>query len=118
MKVIKKTPNKNWKIGLSVNNGIVSYLDYISHDADVEKVDNFIFEATLLPKDFYRGRSAAGFVFIDADDGSQFTMRISKTEALLKAIVEGKVKVTKQGFKGTYTFAKQGSNYTIMVAEL
>lgn len=121
MKFIKETPNKNWKVPTTKSKGNVVFHDYADswfEDREGFKfVENFIFEATLKPDRTYRGRSAAGFIFIDADDGTNFTMRIAKTEEFLQAILSGKVKVTKEGYKGQFTFAKQGANYSIMVAK-
>lgn len=119
MKIIKKTPHKTWKVPTRTDKGVTIYLDYeFNYGGNQPKmVDNFVFEATLKPDSFYRGRSAAGFNFIDADDGHTFTMRIAKTKEFLQAILDGRVTVTKNGYKGQFTFAKQGQNYTIMVAK-
>lgn len=112
MKIIKPNP-KNWK--LLYDSKAKQYADYDGYNGGkYEQVDNFVFESTLMPNKFYRGRSAAGFYFL-TKDGAELTMRIAKVEELLNAILEGQVKLTKDGFKGMYTFFKQGANYSIGV---
>jgi len=121
MKNVAANP-KNWKLKRKVRkDGSVEFCDYdrpyVWEDERLEEYDNFVFDATLVPNTYYRGRSAAGFSFKDAETGEEFVMRISKTEELLKAVVSGRVKVENGGFTGRFTFFKQGANYTLGLSE-
>ncbi len=144
MRILRPNPAKKWKVPVHLieTGAPFEYLDYTSnslsdneesrtpvdiyiHDPKQERYviqkgyfewqDNFIFEAILLPDGYYRGRSAAGFTFRDAQTGALMTMRLQKLSELIEAVAanDGRVVVTGGGFKGTYTFFKQGANYTI-----
>jgi hypothetical protein len=65
------------------------------------------FTAIMKLQGFYRGRSAAGFTFID-ESGREHTMRIKcVTDLLLNAtLVRGVV-------SGTWAYSKQGSNFSL-----
>jgi hypothetical protein len=128
MKYLKEN-KKSWKVYRHPKTK--DWLDYNGYE-NLEGSENFVFEATLIPAGSYRGRSAAGFTFLDADDGSEFTMRIAKAEEFFRAIASGKVKIEKNatqtkiqysetetykgGFKAKFTFFKQGANYSIGLA--
>ena len=134
MKILKKDPKK-WKLFRQVQDFPIGwdddssesirekrtvYLDYYNggysyEKANVDEMDNFIFEDTIYPERTYRGRSAAGFILTDKDK-NQFTMRLQKTSDLIKAIIEGRIVVANGGLKGHWTFAKQGANYSLAVA--
>lgn len=132
MKVIRKNPTKykifrmTKEVWLGYNDAKEEaikelrtvYLDYRDSyfDKNGEAIDNFVFEDIIIPNSFYRGRSAAGFVFTDKDK-NQFTMKISKVEELLKAIADRRVQVIEGGFKGLFTFVKQGENYSLRLVE-
>jgi hypothetical protein len=72
-----------------------------------DKPINDIFNATMTLDGFYRGRSAAGFLFKD-HDGRKHTMRIKCVELLLKSCVIDHGKIT-----GRWTYVKQGSNFSL-----
>lgn len=113
---------KNWKLKRKLRtDGVIEYCDYDSPycwDGErVEEIDNFSFEATLVPDTYYRGRSAAGFVFKDSSTKEEFTVRISKMEEIIKAIASGKMPVENGGFTGRFTFYKQGANYSLGLVE-
>lgn len=114
MKFVKEN-KKNWKLKSYSLEGHKRYADYDGYYGKaVKDEENFVFDATLKLDGTYRGPSAAGFNFV-TENGTELIMRLNKTSELLEAIVSGKVKVVKQGFKGRFTFFKQGSNYSIGV---
>lgn len=121
MIIVSQNP-KSWKLPVAVKNGrITEVFNYQGAEIYSRKtgefhktlmVDNFVFRATLVPDGFYRGRSAAGFVFKDKGSDLTFTMRIAKVEELLKELVEGGLNPS-NGIDTLWTFFKQGENYSI-----
>jgi len=104
------------------DDGIKSYQDHGQDRWDAvltgtSEEDNFVFEATLIPQGTYRGRSAAGMYFQDADDGTLYSMSLTNINNLLKGVYTGKVKQTDDGLKGVFTFEKKGMNYSLTIHE-
>jgi len=121
MKKIMEYP-KTWQVPFKeYDDGITSYADHgdgsWAQVVKEDKEENFVFEATLVPAGTYRGRSAAGFNFTDADDGTLFNMSLNQAHNLFKALHSGKVQRTEDGLKGVFTFEKKGMNYSLSVYE-
>ena len=93
------------------------YLDYVNITDGFIEMENFVFSATLIPLDYYRGRSAAGFYFTDTNNHGLYTMKIKSLNELVKNIALGKIKVKDGGFEGLFTFEKQGANYSLVIYE-
>lgn len=65
------------------------------------------FKATMTLAGSYRGRSAAGLTFKD-ETGREHTMRLSCVAALM-----GSSKIDHGVISGTWTYVKQGSNFSL-----
>lgn len=65
------------------------------------------FSAKLTIGDSFRGRSAAGFTFID-ESGTEHTMRLSNLAKLMKSAV-----INKGSVSGVWAYAKQGANFSL-----
>jgi hypothetical protein len=124
--IILHTKKEKWQLPVAVNEkgDIVHTFDYdgwpFSEGFANDKkefthklIDNIIFKATLLPEGFSRGRSAVHYYFKDAASGTVFNMKGAKVEELLKAIAKGEVQILDRGFRSTWTFFKQGQNFSI-----
>lgn len=70
--------------------------------------DNRVFDATLTLNGFSRGRSAAGFRFVDEKGNSYYMFMTDMVSLLLLRTVIDHGKVL-----GTWTFCKRGSNYGV-----
>jgi len=122
MKKIMDYP-KSWMIPVKeYDDGVKSYQDHGNDRWEAiltgnSKEENFVFEAILVPDGTYRGRSAAGMFFKDADDGTLFSMSLTNINHLLKGMYSGKIKQTDDGFKGVFTFEKKGMNYSLTTYE-
>lgn len=77
----------------------------------VSWVPKYVFDRPLTYQDFFKGRSAACFVFED-ENGAGFTMGMSAlSTTILLGRFDGKVA------RGPWTFAKQGTSYFVVPAE-
>lgn len=80
-----------------------------------EEVTPFMFEATVKPNGFSKGRSAINFHFDDINNGMRYPMSASGMSELLDAIVRGCVKVDQSD--GTLSiilkWAKKGTAYSV-----
>lgn len=119
--LIPSTKKPNWKLYVEKENDSISkiYTGYYPNSKpwnwmrdDEPKwhpVDPFVFEGTIKESSSYRGRSAAGMSF-SINGMNDVEMHINKIITLLDFIRNGKIKVTKQGFHGLWTFHKGGQN--------
>lgn len=99
---------KNYQIPFD-NRGMQQYPYEYSEGFHWE--DNRVFDATLTLGGSCRGRSAAGFVFVDGN-GQQYYMFMSDmADLLFNAVLDhGKI-------SGTWTFCKRGMNYGLKLVQ-
>jgi len=86
-----------------------------SLDVSEEKwvqVNNFVFDATLIPKTSYRGRSAAGLLFEIQDMERPMEMTVSGISDMLAELVDKEADryIEAGGITGLWTLKKGGSN--------
>jgi len=65
---------------------------------------NFTFNATLKFKEYTRGRSSVGFMFVDESTNHEYSMFVKEFTEIVPKLVNGTL-------TGTFTFVKRGANY-------
>lgn len=124
---LKKVPMKYHRYydndkGEWIVTGFLTHFDYVNDNALYESyvdetgglryrrpetiyIDNIPFEKTLTYDGFYRGRSAAGMIFID-ENNVPYTVFLKEFEKMVPIMVHGKV-------TGKFWYVKRGTNFGI-----
>ena len=81
----------------------------------IQHVEPFTFQAKLVYEDYYRGRSSFCMVFrIDGYKRYFVPMAANGVDTLMRAIVDGKIKVVDGKIDGVWKWVKRGSNVSIV----
>jgi len=123
MKIIGRNEESDLKLYLYPDGrmGIVSKSLYKLPNEEIAErnkhkchvVDNFVFEATIVPTRWGTGRQSGSIYFKDADSNTVFRLTQRNLFELLDGIISGRIVVRDNGFFGLYTFDGKGNTLTV-----
>lgn len=129
MKKIKNLPKCKWTLWVRRNSEgeIIEIADWTWKDQPPgpnqgrnrgiawESEVPFMFEATVKPASYERGRSSINFIFKDVDSGLKYPVSASGTSDLFEAIVSGSVDVNhgEGTFTAIFKWTKKGTAYSV-----